>query len=58
MKTIYFYILALLLIPATALSTDTTGLSELIITTPELASMVTEVLSLQPDTSMENGYLE
>ncbi|MCK5036440.1 MAG: phosphatidylserine decarboxylase [Candidatus Sabulitectum sp.] len=55
MKTIYLYILALLLIPATALSTDTTGLNELIITTPELASMVTEVLSLQPDSSFWNG---
>jgi phosphatidylserine decarboxylase len=51
MKTDYLFIPGLILIAATASLADAAGLNDLIKTTPELASAISEVLSLQPDSS-------
>ncbi len=55
MNTTYMIIFVLLLIPAAGHSEEAAGLNDLIASTPGLASVITEVLSSQPDSSFWGG---
>jgi len=55
MNTVYMIMSVLLLIPAAGHSEEAAGLNDLIASTPGLASVITEVLSSQPDSSFWRG---